>query len=213
MGRPADDRVWYVAYGSNLSAARFACYLTSGTPRRGRRANPGARDPSPPARTERVELPGTVYFAGRSAMWGGAVAAYDHTVPGRTLGRAYLIGTEQMDDVVAQEMGRPPGGASPTIAGMGEGGHRTLGPGRYETLVGCGVRAGAAMVTLTAPWALADVQPAAPSLAYLATMAAGLVEAHGLDTPAAARYLARLPGARGHWSADGLDAWLDSAPS
>ncbi len=73
--------IWYVAYGSNLSRARFGCYLTGGTPVGARRANPGARDPSPPRADTALTLPGQVYFADTSAMWGGGVAFYDAGVP------------------------------------------------------------------------------------------------------------------------------------
>ena len=60
------SHVWYVSYGSNMSAARLACYLEGGCPPGGNRANPGARDRSLPARSVPVDLPGTTYFADRA---------------------------------------------------------------------------------------------------------------------------------------------------
>jgi hypothetical protein len=32
-----EDLVWYVAYGSNMRAARFGCYISGGRPRGARR--------------------------------------------------------------------------------------------------------------------------------------------------------------------------------
>ncbi len=45
-------------YGSNMSGARLAAYLTGGVPPGGSRADPGARDSSPPRRSVPVDLPG-----------------------------------------------------------------------------------------------------------------------------------------------------------
>ena len=60
------SHVWYVSYGSNMCAARFACYIEGGGPPGGSREYPGARDRRLPERTIPVDLPGTVYFAGES---------------------------------------------------------------------------------------------------------------------------------------------------
>ena len=75
------SHVWYVSYGSNLSADRFACYIVGGVPPGGSRANPGARDRRLPERTIPVDLPGTGYFAGESPQWGGGVAFYTRGHP------------------------------------------------------------------------------------------------------------------------------------
>ncbi len=64
---PREGDVWYVSYGSNMSGARLTAYLEGGVPPGGTRANPGARDDSPPRRSVPVDLPGALYFAGRLA--------------------------------------------------------------------------------------------------------------------------------------------------
>ena len=51
------QRVWYVAYGSNLGRARFQCSLSGGPPDGGRREYAGCRDPSDPERTTGVDVP------------------------------------------------------------------------------------------------------------------------------------------------------------
>ena len=101
-------RVWYVDYGSNMAAARLACYLEGGRPPGGSRVNPGARDRSLPTRSEPVDLLGTTYFAGQSPQWGGGVAFYDPDEPGRTAARAFLVTAGQLADIAAQEMYRLP---------------------------------------------------------------------------------------------------------
>ena len=65
------DRVWYVAYGSNLGTDRFRCYLVGGRPDGGNRTYVGCRDATAPARTFSLELPGALVFAGESGVWGG----------------------------------------------------------------------------------------------------------------------------------------------
>ena len=68
-------RIWYVAYGSNLLAARFACYLSGGRPagcaaHLPRLPGPAAR----PAGTSESSPAGQLAFAGSSSVWGGGLA-------------------------------------------------------------------------------------------------------------------------------------------
>lgn len=195
-------RVWYAAYGSNTHGARLACYLGGGRPAGATRAYPGCRDGSPPLRSVGLELPGAVYFATRSPVWGGGRAFYDPGAAGRALARAHLITAGQFSDIAAQEMyGRP--GADLDLTGVLATGRATLGPGRYQTLVRTGTLDGVPVLTLTAPWTMADVDWTVPSAGYLGHLAAGLREAGRWDDVHIARYLAACPGAAGHWTADG----------
>lgn len=150
------SHVWYVSYGSNMSAARLGCYLEGGCPPGGTRHNPGARDRTPPRRSVPVDLPGTTYFAGESPQWGGGVAFYDHETPGYTAARGYLLTAGQLADVAAQEMYRVPAPGDPVeqiaLAQVGSGAdlRHELGPGRYETLVEVGRYDGLPLLTFTA---------------------------------------------------------------
>jgi hypothetical protein len=198
-------RVWYVAYGSNMHGARLSCYLGGGRPEGGGRAYPGCRDSAPPERSAAVELAGAVYFATHSPVWGGGRAFYDPTAPGTVLARAHLITAGQFSDLAAQEMYGAPG-ADLDLGEALETGRAVLGPGRYETVVRAGEYEGAPLLTLTAPWRLGDVAPAAPSEAYLRHLVAGLLEAGAWDVPAVARYLAGCPGAAGRWTEDDVRA-------
>jgi hypothetical protein len=169
--------VWYVAYGSNMAAARLACYLQGGCPPGGSRVNPGARDRTLPSRSEPVDLPGTTYFAGESRQWGGGVAFYDHDEPGRTAGRAFRVTAGQLADIAAQEMYRVPADGDPLEElKIGPGDRHTLGSGRYETLVRVGELDGEPLLTFTSPHGAHAVEQTRPAPAYLAMMATGLRE-------------------------------------
>jgi hypothetical protein len=160
--RGPDSHVWYVSYGSNMCAARFACYIEGGLPPGGSRSNPGARDRRLPERSIAVDLPGTVYFAGDSPQWGGGVAFYDHDKPGRAAARGYLVTAEQFADIAAQEMYRLPRHDDPLaelVLSPLDGGRHELGPGRYETLLDVGELDGLPLLTFTSPHGLDHVEP------------------------------------------------------
>ena len=195
---PTAGEVWYVSYGSNMSADRLACYIQGGCPVGGSRAHPGARDPRPPRASIPVELPGSVYFAGTSTLWGGGVAFYDHETPGPAVGRAYLVTAQQFADIAAQEMHRVPDPDDPieeiVVGGLDPeyDGRHHVGPGHYETLVEIGRIAGAPMLTFTAPHGIDHVDHRPPTPKYLAMLAEGLREGHGWNDREIDRYFSRL---------------------
>ncbi len=202
------QRVWYVAYGSNLALDRFRCYLAGGRPAGGARVYPGCRDPRDPERILGVEVPGGLVFAGRSKVWGGGSAFYDPASPGRVAGRAYLLTPDQLGDVAAQEMRREPGGEfARDLAGLlpEVDTVHAMGPGRYETLARLGEQDGLPMFTVT-HGTIADLDPAAPTAPYLRWIATGLIEAHGWTTRRVAEYLHSAPGVSDVWTVDELVA-------
>ncbi|MFD9689641.1 histone deacetylase [Kitasatospora sp. NPDC059088] len=203
-----DRLLWYAAYGSNLHAARFSCYLCGGRPAGAARACPGCRDRRPPRASAALPLPGTVYFAGHSATWGGGTAFYDPAGPGPVPCRAYLVTAGQFGDVAAQEIQRTPAADLDLTRVLATGRDR-LGPGRYETLLRVGALRGRPVLTLTSPTGLAGATPTAPSPAYLRTLAAGLAESHTWGPWRTAGYLATRPGAAGHWPVAAVAALLD----
>lgn len=202
------QRVWYVAYGSNLALDRFRCYLAGGRPAGGARVYPGCRDPRDPERILGVEVQGRLVFAGRSKVWGGGSAFYDPAAPGRVAGRAYLLTPDQLGDVAAQEMRREPGGEfARDLAGLlpGVDTVHAMGPGRYETLARLGEQDGLPMFTVT-HGTIADLEPAAPTAPYLRWITTGLIEAHGWTTRRVAEYLHSAPGVSDVWTVDELVA-------
>ena len=210
------ERVWYVAYGSNLSLERFRCYLAGGTPVGGLRRYAGCRDRSDPAAVTSLHAPGGLVFAGRSTVWGGGMAFYDARAAGQVACRGYLVTVEQFADVVAQEMRRGSGSPfshvlaealtealaeEPTEAGPAH----ALGPGRYETLTRLGTLDDVPAFTITGG-SVGTLEPEAPSASYLRCIAVGLREAHGWDVERIAGYLATCPGVDGAYTRQRLAA-------
>ena len=210
------ELVWYASYGSNLLRERFLCYLQGGQPDGAARTYPGARDRSAPLNSVPLWLPGGVYFATRSLVWGGGRALYDPLLPRRTAARGWLITAGQFSDVAAQEMAREPGAdldLKPLLTGKSA--YLQVGEGHYETLVLTGRRGGIPVITFTAPWRFGgdDAPPLTPpSAVYLTMLARGLCEAHGWNAEAAGRYLAGLPGAAGNWRPGQIARLLDGFP-
>jgi hypothetical protein len=186
------SEVWYVSYGSNMRRSRLLAYLTGGRPEGARRSYVGARDPLPPRDDVAVDLPGRLYFAGRSPVWGGGIAFYDHDEPGPTAARAYRITVQQFSDIVAQEMHRLPIPGDPIeeviVAGL-EAGRHHAGPGHYETLIEVGRRDGLPMLTFTAPHGYDAVPHTEPAAAYVRMLSDGLRESRGWSDDRIADYL------------------------
>ncbi|MEX5708938.1 histone deacetylase [Parafrankia sp. FMc6] len=210
VDRAGTPLVWYVSYGSNLRSSRLAYYLAGGTMPGTTHVYPGCRDRRPPRATAPLLLPGSVYFALESKVWGGGMAFYDPAVPGLAAARAYLLSRQQFVDIAAQEMHREPGGDLDLTALLGAG-RAVLGPGRYETVLLVGHWGPVPLLTFTAPWGLADVALTAPSGAYLDMLAAGLREGNGWPPARIAAYLAGLPGAHGVWQPDEIAGRLTAA--
>ncbi len=141
------------------------------------------------------------------------MAFLDPQAPGLAACRAYLVTAEQLADVAAQEMHRPPGGefAQALVGLLGaEGEVRTLGGGRYETIARLGDLDGAPMFTVT-HHRPAQLAPAPPSAAYLRTISVGLRETHGWGPDRVAGYLLAARGVEETWSRTQLRALVATA--
>jgi hypothetical protein len=201
--------VFYAAYGSNLSAERFACYIAGGTAPGANRALPGARDRRPPESWHALRLTGHVYFYGHSRTWGGAPAAFEPAVrdaaPGaEVFARAWRLAWDQLEDVMAQENGRVTCPLDVEPAALVTGYSMLAGPGRYDRLICVGALEGLPVVTFTAPEPPESVTPTAPSLAYLSHIVTGLRETFALGDPVIVDYLGRAPGATSDLVRDAL---------
>jgi hypothetical protein len=185
-------RIWYLAYGSNLSRERFSYYLRGGRPDGSERHYPGCRDTSDPADSFGLLIRGGVYFAGRSSAWRAGIAFYDPHAQGQVAARAYLITVEQFTDVLAQETRRSPGMTLDLTASF-RGDRYSTGVGGYSIVLRVGDRRGVPLLTFTRDRHTAP-KLAAPSSAYLAAMATGLREIHGWSHTQISRYLSALPG-------------------
>ncbi len=197
------DSVWYASYGSNLSWARFRCYLRGGRPDGAARVLPGARNRADPTGDQPILLDGAVSFAWESPTWGGGIAFYDPDGEGRTYGRAYQLTLEQFADVASQEMHREPSGDPFDLIALASTGSLELGPGRYETLHVVGEIDEVPVVTFSSHPS-DELTLNAPRPAYVTMMARGLAEAHGLDGVAIIDYLLARPGCHPSWTRDDL---------
>ena len=185
--------VWYVSYGSNMHRDRLACYLQGGRPPGAFVTYPGARNSAPPLAEMGIELPGSIYFAGSSTVWGGGgMAFYDHHVPGPTPAKAYLITAQQFADVADQEMNRPPSSDNPleTLAcELPVGSAHSVGPGGYETLLVLDRADSIPMVTFTAPHGSDAVTHTIPGEPYLTMLRLGVDEVSSVSTVGSASRL------------------------
>jgi hypothetical protein len=192
-----DDLVWYAAYGSNLDADRFACYLHGGCPPGATRTYPGSREPVDAQAVRAFTMPGRLAFAWESPTWGGGIAFHVPDAPGTTLARSYLLTRRQFADVLEQEMRREPGADHDLTVVVADGRH-AVGPGRYETLHRVGELDGRPVLTFSTP----DVDALglrAPAPAYVATLARGLRQTHGLSDAAIVDYLLAADGVAPGW--------------
>ena len=207
MDLGTQDLVWYVAYGSNLSAARFGCYLAGGCPPGSFRTYEGCRDRSPPRRADGVLLPGGLTFAGASSVWGGGMAFFDPTADATVAARAYQVTFGQFSDIVAQEARHPV--AEDLV--LSEGTRQWPTPsGVYETVLHLDDRNGLPMLTITS---LQELDPKPPTAAYLRMVLAGLGEAFGWEPDRCVAYLLGARGITPEWTPEALTALCDGVAS
>ncbi len=209
-GRP--KKVWYASYGSNLSRDRFNSYIVGGTPIGSDTEHEGARDKTEPEDDVPIRFHGRMHFAAHSGRWGwGGVAFMDHDSAGHALGRAYQIGVEQFDDVVAQENGKKPGDITVDTVKALEFGTERVVPGLYGTLVHIGDYKGAPVFTFTSNFTASEALESKhdikaktsstnkPSDNYVRMVGSGLAETFQMEVEEQADYL------RGSLGASGID--------
>lgn len=194
----ADDLIWYASYGSNCLSARFATYLTGGVAEGATKAERGARNPSPPVRSEACWFPNGTRFLGDAGKWGGGgVAFLDHESGGRAPGRRYLITRGQFEDVAAQESRRDV--APIPIEDLVPGVVLPVGEGFYDGLLRFDDVAGVPVVTFTSPRPLRSRSANPPSAAYIGTILRGLLEVHSTHVDELVDALLDAPGVAAGW--------------
>lgn len=172
--------VWYVAYGSNMSEERLACYIEGEYYNRNGREYRPCADETLPTESVALEMFGNMYFANynQGAWENSAVSFFDEDGIGITVARAYLIKKSQLEHIHRQE---------------------GKGPNWYPDTLELGEIEGIRAVTFTNK----NVKPSAPmceiSAAYISTIIDGFNEM-GLSTEYAFYYItectSRLASAR-----------------
>jgi hypothetical protein len=152
-----------------------------------------------------------IRFVGHSKLWGGAPAFLEHrsATPG-ALGRRYLITKEQFADVVAQE-NRADEPIPIPFDELRPHSHTLIDGRAYDTIVGLEPVDGIPVATFTSSDAPENHPTAAPSAAYLGTIARGLAEAHDLDHATLARRIHCSHGVTPKWSVANIEQLLDGA--
>lgn len=103
-GAKPEDELWYACYGSNLSAARFSCYIEGGTCKENGRTYPGCTDKTRWTDEAVMTFPGEVYFGNRSSAWENmGVAFFDPAGKGAAPMRLYKIRYAQLEDLRRME--------------------------------------------------------------------------------------------------------------
>lgn len=205
----ADSLIWYAAYGSNLLEERFVAYLRGGEVPCSIQPQRGARNPADPIANRPFELSRALLFGRSSPRWnGGGVCFIGAADSGRSLGRAWLLTTEQFEDVWAQENGESTASPFDFELFVSQGSVRAE-RGWYRSVEHLGVLDGYPVATFTSA---DEPQLNAADEAYLLVVGRGLMETWGISAQAAASYLATSTGNKGHVDAtvlsDELLTWL-----
>lgn len=99
--------IWYATFGSNMSMARFCCYIEGGQIEGMKRSCGGSMDKSKPKEVIWRTFPHRLFFArDRTATWGPGGVAFLHpnsNVQEKTYMCLYKITLEQFNDVLLQE--------------------------------------------------------------------------------------------------------------
>ena len=213
------EYTWYATFGSCLDEQRFQVYIRGGIAKNGNVAQPGCSDHTLPSEDCAIEIPYSLYFAGLSAIWHGAVAFLDPIKSTHFCkSRAYLIKTSQFWEVAGQENhwhGTP---QAPHFAEFQKQGFYDLqnpsdfvvpASGQYKRVLYCGQRDGYPVVTLTTPHRHTDTGK--PSPAYLHTMIRGLKQSSQLTDSDIAAYLMEAEGIKGSYDAAELQTVIADA--
>lgn len=173
---------WYVAYGSNMAAERLLAYLEGATAECRFGAHRGCADATPPRADRWLDLDRAVTHRGRSRRWGGGVAFLDLApTPGTaTPARAWLLGLDQIAELVAQEARLAVAPDPAALAAVPPGGTLALGGGWYDTVLRLADVEGRPALTVTTSQPLPRAEPTA---AYLAVVAAGRGERPAVRRP------------------------------
>lgn len=175
----AEDTLWYVAYGSNLSPVRLQRYLARCAPV----GEPLDRCPT--------TLPHRLFFAHESRLWTGGTAFIDprRDPDAGTLAMAWLLRRDQFLGVLARENGCEELAEVVDHDDLEPGETVLVDRGRYGLVVGCDSPDDRPALTFTTSEEPRPA-PTQPAAAYVDTIVSGLVTGHGLTEVDARAYVA-----------------------
>jgi hypothetical protein len=171
--------IWYACYGSNLLMERFLCYIKGGTAPGSQFTNPGARDDTLPVDIRPYTIERPLYFGEKSSQWqngGVGFLEIEATPNGSSHGRIYKITDQQFEDVVLQENRLEPGSLAQSIARPEPGQSSVVFETSYGRILCLEILEDTPVFTFTRPTNLPKQQRFRPSIQYLTTIIAGLLE-------------------------------------
>lgn len=183
------DYIWYASYGSNLLYNRFMRYIEGGRLEGSSETEQGARDTSPPLKSMAYSIRHELYFAKERSKWGEGGVAFIRNMQNSeisTHSKAYLVTTEQFEDVVCQE--NQVRSIKVDYELLLKQGYLDLLDNWYGRLLLVGFKESLPIVTFTAPLDWSAVEENRPSQAYESVILKGLQEL-GLSRQRALAYL------------------------
>ncbi len=198
MNKENFGHVWYACYGSNLQEERFTCYISGGRPEGSFRTYTGCTNKTSPAATKPIEIKAELYFAKRSKTWSGGGAAFirpdENSI---TLGKMYLIATDQFSELVKQEI-RFKGNLEPDLTLAVKSGFLITKPETwYGKILHLGHEEGLPIFTFTNIDFL-ETEINAPNEHYLKKIILGLRETYQLKEDQILNYLSSKKGIKGN---------------
>lgn len=195
-------KIWYASYGSNLLRERFLAYIRGGRPPGAKFIQVGCSDPTPPSHDHGIMILHRLYFAGALRQWESAGIAFVDPIKdsiAKTLGRMYLISTDQFREVVLQENGyrRMNVDLGMDLEKTLQEGSTELREGLYRTLLCLGEEGGYPIFTFTAGGGPDEAPLNPPGPLYLTIIVRGLKETFGLSDSGIIEYFRDRPGIRG----------------
>ena len=188
--------VWYACYGSNIREERFMCYIEGGTPPGALKNFTGCRDTSKPRESRAINIDHEMYFAQKAPTWNNGGICFlnpEKNAAANTLGRTYLINSEQFIDLVKQELNFE-GEIHIDFEELAENGsYNCLNDGRYGLLLYLGEIDGAPIVTFTSEVYLQN-EINKPDKEYLRTIIRGIREIYTLSDLEILEYLQQKKG-------------------
>lgn len=191
------QQVWYACYGSNLLEERFKCYIAGGKPTGSFRKYKGCKDKTLPSASKAIEIKAELYFAKSSKTWSGGGAAFiQPNEQNLTLGKMYLITTEQFTELVKQEI-KFEGKLEPDLNLAIKNGHLiTLPKTWYGKILFLGYEEEIPIFTFTNIDFL-ESEINAPNAHYLEKIILGLRETYFLNEEQILKYLSSKSGIKG----------------
>jgi hypothetical protein len=215
------DMLWYATYGSKVNRDHFLEYIRGGKSVFNGQTYQGCRNKQDPIRDYALVVNHELYFAKNSDPWGGAMAfVVSQETRSQTLGRAYLITSEQFVDIASQQNGRKPGdpefvmnytyseGVKESYFNRSDPA-KPLGQGNqwYARILKLGARESWPVFTVTAEWS-GYGEPNAPGSSYLNVIARGIQQMGKISQHAMVEYFNGKVGIKDRISRPVLERWM-----